>query len=161
MEGHAVSTQMGCVRITERIMRTDPPTAEETAEARKLIDDNVTTASATVPFAKAQTFVGCAGTFTTLSALAQRLESYDPERIHMSEIPFRRMREVTADLRAKSAAQRRVNPVVHPGRADVIGSGSTVVEQLMDAFELEAGATSFIISEKDILDGIVAGLAQD
>ena len=161
MEGHAVSTQMGCVRITERIMRTDPPTAEETAEARKLIDDNVTTASATVPFAKAQTFVGCAGTFTTLSALAQGLESYDPERIHMSEIPFDRLSEVTADLRAKSAEQRRENPVVHPGRADVIGSGSTVVEQLMDAFERDAGATSFIVSEKDILDGIVAGLAQD
>ncbi|MCG7274561.1 Ppx/GppA family phosphatase [Corynebacterium afermentans] len=161
MDGHAVSTQMGCVRITERIMRTDPPTAEETAEARKLIDANVTTASATVPFAKARTFVGCAGTFTTLSALAQGLESYDPERIHMSEIPFRRMREVTADLRAKTAAQRRENPVVHPGRADVIGSGSTVVEQLMDAFERAASATSFVISEKDILDGIVAGLSQD
>ena len=161
MEGHAVSTQMGCVRITERIMRTDPPTAEETAEARKLIDDNVTTASATVPFAKARTVVGCAGTFTTLSALAQGLESYDPERIHMSEIPFDRLSEVTADLRAKSAEQRRENPVVHPGRADVIGSGSTVVEQLMDAFERDAGATSFIVSEKDILDGIVAGLAQD
>ena len=160
MEDHAVSTQMGCVRITERIMRTDPPTAEETAEARKLIDANVTTASATVPFAKAQTFVGCAGTFTTLAALAQGLESYDPERIHMSEIPFGRLREVTADLRAKSAVQRRENPVVHPGRADVIGSGSTVVEQFMDAFEREAGATSFIISEKDILDGIIAGLTQ-
>ena len=77
----------------------------------------------------------------------------------MSEIPFERLRELTADLRAKTAEQRRENPVVHPGRADVIGSGSTVVEQLMDAFEREAGATSFIISEKDILDGIVAGLA--
>lgn len=161
MEGHAVSTQMGCVRITERIMRADPPTEEETAEARKLIDDNVTAASATVPFSDAKTFVGCAGTFTTLSALAQGLKSYDPERIHMSEIPFARLREVTADLRSKTAAQRRESPVVHPGRADVIGSGSTVVEELMDAFEGTAGATSFIISEKDILDGIVAGLAQD
>jgi len=161
MEGHAVSTQMGCVRITERIMRTDPPTAEETLEARKLIDANVTTASATVPFATARTFVGCAGTFTTLSALAQGLDSYDPEHIHMSEIPFDRLRKVTAGLRVKTAAQRRENPVVHPGRADVIGSGSTVVEQLMDAFEREACATSFIISEKDILDGIVAALTQD
>lgn len=161
MEGHAVSTQMGCVRITERIMRSDPPTPEETAEARKLIDDNFAQAAATVPFAKAQTFVGCAGTFTTLSALAQGLESYDPTHIHMSEIPFERLREVTADLRSKTAAHRRVNPVIHPGRADVIASGSTVVEQLMDAFERETGATSFIISEKDILDGIVAGLAQD
>lgn len=161
MEGHAASTQMGCVRITERIMRTDPPTAEETAEARAFIDAKIADAASTVPFADARTFVGCAGTFTTLSALAQGLESYDPERIHMSEIPFDRLRKVTADLRAKTAEQRRENPVVHPGRADVIGSGSTVVEQLMDAFEREADATSFIISEKDILDGIVAGLAQD
>ncbi|MDK8800618.1 Ppx/GppA phosphatase family protein [Corynebacterium coyleae] len=158
MEGHAVSTQMGCVRVTERIMRTDPPTQEETAEARKFIDEKITDAATVVPLVDAKTFVGCAGTFTTLSALAQGLDSYDPERIHMSVVPFGRLREVTAGLRAKTAAQRRENPVVHPGRADVIGSGSTVVEQLMDFFEREAGATDFIISEKDILDGIVSGL---
>ena len=92
MEGHAVSTQMGCVRITERIMRTDPPTAEETTEARAFVDAKIAEAASTVPFADARTFVGCAGTFTTLSALAQGLESYDPERIHMSEIPFDRLR---------------------------------------------------------------------
>lgn len=155
----ALSTQMGCVRITERFMRSDPPTEEETVAARAYIDERIAEAAQEVPFAEAKTFVGCAGTFTTLSAIAQNLDSYDPEWIHMSEIPFERLREVTADLRAKAAAQRRENPVVHPGRADVIGSGSTVVEQLMDAFECEAGATRFIISEKDILDGIVAGIA--
>ena len=159
MEGHAISTQMGCVRITERIMPSDPPTAEETTKARAFIDEKIADAASTIPFADALTFVGCAGTFTTLSALAQELDSYDPERIHMSEISYERLREVAAELRSKTAAQRRENSVVHPGRADVIGSGSTVVEQLMDAFEREAGATSFIISEKDILDGIVAGLA--
>ena len=155
----AVSTQMGCVRITERFMRSDPPTEQETNAARAYIDERIDEAAQTVPFAEAKTFVGCAGTFTTLSALAQQLDSYDPECIHMSEIPFDRLREVTTDLRSKTAAQRRENPVVHPGRADVIGSGSTVVEQLMGTFEREAGATSFIISEKDILDGIVARLA--
>ena len=154
----AVSTQMGCVRITERFMRSDPPTEEETAAARAYIDERIAEAAKVVPFAEAKTFVGCAGTFTTLSAIAQTLDSYDPEQIHMSEISFERLREVTADLRAKTADQRRENPVVHPGRADVIGSGSAVVEQLMDEFEDEAGATSFIISEKDILDGIVADL---
>lgn len=159
MEGHAVSTQMGCVRITERIMRSDPPTAEEIAEARAYIDERIDEAAAVVPFACAKTFVGCAGTFTTLSALAQGLERYDPARIHMSEVSFDRLREVTKDLRTKTAAERRENPVIHSGRADVIGSSATAVEQLMDAFERGAGATSFIISEKDILDGIVAGLA--
>lgn len=156
----AVSTQMGCVRITERFMRSDPPTEEETAAARAYIDKRIDEAAKVVPFSGAKTFVGCAGTFTTLSAVAQNLDTYDPERIHMSEIPFERLREVTADLRAKTAAQRRENPVVHPGRADVIASGSTVVEQLMGFFAHDAGASRFIISEKDILDGIVAGLVE-
>ena len=114
-------------------------------------------AAETVPVTQAATFVGCAGTFTTLSALAQDLDSYDPARIHMSEIPFERMREVTGWLRSVPAKERAANPVVHPGRADVIGSGSVIVEQMMTAFEAH-GAESFVISEKDILDGIVAGL---
>ena len=159
MEGHAVSTQMGCVRITERFMKSDPPTEDETAAARVYIDKRIAEAAEVVPLSKAQTIVGCAGTFTTLSALAQNLDEYDPKRIHMSEIPFSRMREVTTDLRAITAAQRGENSVVHPGRADVIAAGSTVVEQIVDAFEREAGATSLVISEKDILDGIVAGLS--
>lgn len=156
----AYSTQMGCVRITERFMRTDPPTEEETAAAREYIDAQIDAALSAVPFGKAATFVGCAGTFTTLSAIAQGLDSYDPEAIHCSEISFDEMREVTSTLRAQTSAQRLENPVMHAGRADVIGSGATVVEQLMDAAQRETGSavSSFIISEKDILDGIVAGL---
>lgn len=154
----AVSTQMGCVRVTERFMHTDPPTEAETLQARAFIDDRLAEAAERVPFAQAKTFVGCAGTFTTLSALAQNLDAYDPERIHMSEISFDRMREVTQALRAATSAQRAENPVVHPGRADVIAAGSTVVEQMMLAFEREAAASAFVISEKDILDGIVAKL---
>lgn len=158
MEQGARSTQMGCVRVTERFIRTDPPTEEETAAARTYIRERIAEAAEVVPFAQSRTFVGCAGTFTTLSALAQELDSYDPERIHMSEVSFDRMRGVTADLRTRTAKQRLEYGPMHPGRADVIGSGSTVVEEMMDAFEREAGASSFIISEKDILDGIVAGL---
>lgn len=156
----AYSTQMGCVRITERFMRTDPPTKEETVAARSYIDGQIDEALKVVPLGEAVTFVGCAGTFTTLSALAQGLDAYDPEAIHCSEITFDEMREVTSMLRAQTAAQRLENPVMHAGRADVIGSGATVVEQLMDAIERETSgaASSFVISEKDILDGIVAGL---
>ncbi|MDK8823358.1 Ppx/GppA phosphatase family protein [Corynebacterium coyleae] len=153
---HAVSTQMGCVRITERFMRTDPPTAKEAADAREYIANRIAEAAKVVLFAQARTFVGCAGTFTTLSALAQDLDSYDPKRIHMSEISFDRIREVTEDLRNKTAEERRTNPVVHPGRADVIAAGSAVVEELIDFFGREANASRIVISEKDILDGIVA-----
>ncbi|OFL94415.1 Ppx/GppA phosphatase family protein [Corynebacterium sp. HMSC055D05] len=152
---YAVSTQMGCVRITERFMPTDPPTVEETAAAREYIADRIAEASKVVPFAQARTFVGCAGTFTTLSALAQKLDSYDPERIHMSEISFDRIRKVAEDLRNKTAEERRTNPVVHPERADVIAAGSVVVAELIDFFEREANARRIVISEKDILDGLL------
>lgn len=158
---HAVSTQMGCVRVTERFMRSDPPTAEETEQARAFIDGRLAEAGQIVPFAQASVFVGCAGTFTTLSALAQGLDTYDPAAIHMSEIPFSRMREVTTALRGLSAAQRAENPVVHPGRADVIAAGSTVVEQMMLEFERQAAASGFVVSEKDILDGIVEKLLRN
>lgn len=160
MDGHAVSTRMGCVRVTERFMRTDPPTEEEPVAARAYIRQRIADAAAEVPFDRARTFVGCAGTFTMLSSLAQHLPTYDPEWSHMSEIPFDCMREVTTGLRLKTAVQRLEDPVMHPGRADVIGSGSTVVEELMAAFEDAAGASSFIISEKDIIDDIVAGLLE-
>ncbi|MGV0394272.1 Ppx/GppA phosphatase family protein [Corynebacterium riegelii] len=154
----AVSPEMGCVRITERFMRTDPPTAEETAAVRDYIADRIAEEAEVVPFDQARTFVGCAGTFTTLSALAQDLNSYDPERIHMWEISFDRTRGVTEELRSTTADERRANSVVHPGRADVIATGSAVVEELIDYFERESGASRIVISEKDILDWIVAGL---
>ena len=156
----AFSTQMGCVRVTERIMVSDPAVPEEIHNARLLIDEKITQAASHIPLGEAATLVGCAGTFTTLSALAQSLDAYDPEAIHMSEISFGRMRDTTATLVAHTAAQRKENPVMHPGRADVIGAGAVIVEQLMAAFEELSGGRiqSFIISEKDILDGIVAGL---
>ncbi len=155
---HAVSTQMGCVRITERFMKSDPPSESETAAARAYIDDQIVLAAQVVPFARARTYVGCAGTFTTLAALARGLNQYDANLIHLSEIPFRQMEEVTEDLRTKTAIQRRLNPVVHPGRADVIGSGATVVEQLMAYVAASSRVDSFLVSEKDILDGMVLGM---
>lgn len=156
---HAVSTQMGCVRVTERIMRSDPPTDQEQEDARSYVRGRIDQAQRAVPLDRVATFVGCAGTFTTLSALAQELDSYDPTAIHMSHIGFARLREVTSALRCQTAAQRAQHPVMDPGRADVIGAGAVIVEELMAAFEQAAGAHAFYISEKDILDGIAAGLA--
>lgn len=154
---HAASTQMGCVRLTERFMHSDPPTHDEQDAARVYIRERIAEAETHVPLAEANTVVGCAGTFTTLAALAQGLQTYDPQAIHMSRIPFERMREVTAGVRGKAASIRAQHPVIHEGRADVIGAGAVVVEELMDAFE-RAGCTQFVVSEKDILDGIIASL---
>ncbi|WP_018296027.1 Ppx/GppA phosphatase family protein [Corynebacterium lubricantis] len=154
------STQMGCVRLTERIMRTDPPTESEQSVARDYIAERLEDTSHIVPFAKARTFVGCAGTFTTLSALAQGLETYDPKEIHMSQLKFDALRLITGQLIEAPSDARAANPVIHLGRADVIGSGSVIVEEIMNAIEKNTGVSQFVISEKDILDGIVAGLAE-
>ncbi|GAB3081792.1 Ppx/GppA phosphatase family protein [Corynebacterium aquatimens] len=154
----AYSTRMGCVRLTERIMVTDPPTAMEIAQARAYVVSQIEEALVHVPLSGAEVLVGCAGTFTTISALTLGLDSYDPERIHMSKLDFDDVRTTTRTLTAESAATRAANPVMHPGRADVIGSGAVVVEEVLAAAERVAGINQLIVSEKDILDGIVAGL---
>lgn len=152
------SAQMGCVRLTERILRTDPPTATEVEIAADYVAARLDEVQEVVPIGRARTFVGVAGTFTTVSALAQGLETYDPAEIHGSELRFDALRLVTRQLISESAAARALNPVMHPGRADVIGGGSVVIEGIIDMIERSSDADTFVISEKDILDGIVAGL---
>lgn len=154
------SAQMGCVRLTERIMRSDPPTETEIDIAEDYVVERIHEVEKLVPIAQAKTFVGCAGTFTTLAALALGLESYDPRQIHASSLRFEALRVLTKQLIAESASQRATHPVMHPGRADVIGSGSVVVNGIMDLIELKTHVDHIEISEKDILDGIIAGLAR-
>ncbi|TCJ72236.1 UNVERIFIED_ORG: exopolyphosphatase/guanosine-5'-triphosphate,3'-diphosphate pyrophosphatase [Dietzia maris] len=149
----ARSLDIGCVRITERVLHSDPPTAAEVAEARAVIAAALAEAG-DVPVGRAARWVGVAGTFTTLSALAQGLGEYDPERIHGSVIPLDRMREVCDRLVASTVTERRSLGPMHPGRADVIGGGSIVVQALCDLMAERAGLSELTVSEKDILDGI-------
>lgn len=157
----AHSAQMGCVRLTERIMRTDPPTEAEVEIAADYVEQRMQEVEKIVPISDAQTFVGCAGTFTTLSALAQGLERYDADAIHGSELRFDALRVLTRQLMGVPSDVRALNPVIHPGRADVIGGGSVAVEGIIRMIERNSDAKSFFISEKDILDGIVVGIAAD
>ena len=157
----AHSAQMGCVRLTERIMRTDPPTEAEIEIAADYVEQRMHEVEKIVPISDAQTFVGCAGTFTTLSALAQGLERYDADAIHGSELRFDALRVLTRQLMGVPSDVRALNPVIHPGRADVIGGGSVAVEGIIRMIERNSDAKSFFISEKDILDGIVVGIAAD
>ncbi|MEX3504905.1 exopolyphosphatase [Corynebacterium sp. LK2510] len=150
----AVSTQMGCVRLTERFLHSDPPTEAEIAETRAYVRDILNGVAPLLD--DTRTVLGCAGTFTTLSALTQRLETYDPERIHMAELSFEDIEATTAALREQTSDERRANPVIHPGRADVIAAGAVIVEEIIAVARVRAGATSMVVSEKDILDGIVA-----
>ncbi|MFI5955326.1 exopolyphosphatase [Cryptosporangium sp. NPDC051539] len=146
----ARSVNIGCVRLTERHLHSDPPTADEIAATEKDIVAAVSLARETVPVERARTLVGLAGSVTTVTALALGLTEYDPEAIHHARITRDQVAEVTARLLAQTREERAAYPVMHPGRVDVIGAGALVLKTLMD----EVGAGSVVASEHDILDGI-------
>ncbi|MEO3774826.1 Ppx/GppA phosphatase family protein [Micromonospora sp. B9E7] len=150
----AISVDIGCVRMTERHLPGDPPTAEQVAAAQADIAAAVDRALAVVPGREAATLVGLAGSVTTVVAIAQGLQEYDPERIHHARVSYEAVAQVTADLLGQTRAQRLANPVMHPGRADVIGAGALVLRVIME----RAGMPSVVASEHDILDGIAWSL---
>ena len=149
----AQSLDIGCVRITERTLHSDPPSSGEVSQARRVIAEALESASG-LPVGRAKRFVGVAGTFTTLSAVAQGMAEYDSAALHNSVISLEQMREVCDRLVASTVAERRGLGPMHPGRADVIGGGALVASALCDVMSDRAGITDITASEKDILDGI-------
>jgi exopolyphosphatase/guanosine-5'-triphosphate,3'-diphosphate pyrophosphatase len=152
----ARSVDIGCVRLTERHLHSDPPNADEIQRTEADIRAALTLVVEEVPVAEAATLVGLAGSVTTVAALALGLPEYDPVAIHGSRIPVGAVRSVTAGLLTATRERRAALPVMHPGRVDVIGAGSLVLRVLMDAFALD----EVVVSEHDILDGIALRLAR-
>jgi exopolyphosphatase/guanosine-5'-triphosphate,3'-diphosphate pyrophosphatase len=150
----AISVDVGCVRMTERHLHADPPTAAQVAAAEADIAAAVDRALAAVPGRDAATLVGLAGSVTTVTALALGLQAYEPERIHHARISYDDVAKVSAGLLAMSTAQRRALPVMHPGRADVIAAGALILRIIME----RAGQPAVVASEHDILDGIAWSL---
>jgi exopolyphosphatase/guanosine-5'-triphosphate,3'-diphosphate pyrophosphatase len=144
------SVDVGCVRLTERHLHGDPPTADEVAAAVADLDAAIALVREVVPAEQARTAVGLAGSVTTVAALALGLSSYDATRIHLSVIPADDVRRVTDDLLAMTRAERAALPVMHPGRVDVIGAGALILRTLTDRLDL----AEVLVSEADILDGI-------
>jgi exopolyphosphatase/guanosine-5'-triphosphate,3'-diphosphate pyrophosphatase len=150
----AVSVDIGCVRMTERHLHGDPPSAAEAAAARADIGAALDVVAAKIPVADARTLVGLAGSVTTVAALALGLDGYDPARIHHARIGAGQVREQTARLLSLPQAARARLPVMHPGRVDVIAGGAMVLSAIMDRF----GFGAVLVSEHDILDGIAWSL---
>ncbi|MFE5702091.1 exopolyphosphatase [Rhodococcus koreensis] len=155
----AFSTDIGCVRITERCLHDDPPTPAQIEDARAFAQERLDDAFARVPVEQAHTWVGVAGTMTTIAALAKELPEYDAEQVHLSRIPLPRLREVCNSLIAMTHTERAALGPMHPGRVDVIGGGAIVTLALADAFEKKAGIDQLVVSEHDILDGIALSIA--
>ena len=153
------SADIGCVRLTERCLHSDPPTAAEIAVAREVVRDGLREALDVVPVERARTWVGVAGTMTTLSALAQRMSTYDSAAIHLSRVAFGDLLGVCDEVIAMTRAQRAALGPMHEGRVDVIGGGAIIVEELAAALGRRAGIDELVVSEHDILDGIALSIA--
>ncbi|MFI9746892.1 exopolyphosphatase [Streptomyces sp. NPDC052494] len=151
----ARSVDIGCVRLTERHVRHDPPTAEEVAAIRADVRAALDLAAETVPIGSAETLVGLAGSVTTVAAIALGLTEYDSEKIHHSRISAAQVAEVTDRLLASTHDERAAIPVIHPGRVDVIIAGALVLREIVE----RVGASEVVVSEHDILDGIALSVA--
>lgn len=155
----ARSVDMGSVRLTERCLPSDPPSPEQIDQARRVASEVLAEAFASVPVEDAKTWVGVAGTLTTLSGIAQELPEYDPERVHLSTLSRDELHRVADLLIRSSRTEREKHGALHPGRVDVIGAGSLVVQALADELHARAGIERVVVSEHDILDGIARSIA--
>jgi exopolyphosphatase/guanosine-5'-triphosphate,3'-diphosphate pyrophosphatase len=151
-----VSLDIGCVRLFERHLHHDPPTAEEAAALRADVAAHLAEVTGVLDPSAADRVVGVAGTVTTVTAIALGLDAYDPRRIHRATLDAAEIAAVADKLTAMTVAERAALPVMARGREDVIAAGALLLDELVRRFRIR----QVIASETDILDGILLGLAE-
>jgi exopolyphosphatase/guanosine-5'-triphosphate,3'-diphosphate pyrophosphatase len=150
-----ISVDVGCVRLTERFFEHDPPRAEELSSAISVAEAHLDDVLREVPaVASARTYVGLAGTITTVAAIELGLQEYDRDAIHHFELTHAAAEDVFRTLATEDRAHRITNPGLEEARADVIVGGCCVLVALMRGF----GVDPLLVSEADILDGLVASI---
>ncbi len=159
----AVSMDIGSVRLTERHMPVETPDEAQIQAALADIDGQLDQAARIVDFSAPRTFIGVAGTVTTITAGILGLESYQRERIHGAHISVADVADESRKLLAMDRQARTDLPYMHPGRVDVIGAGSLLFARIVARFDqavtAAGGSLDIRISETDILDGTALDLA--
>ena len=145
-----ISTQLGSVRLTERVGPSDPPTHQDLEAFRRLAQEQLDRVEDAVPVRDARTFVAVAGTATTLQACAMHLDRYDPGVVHRSTLTVEAAERTLGELAAMTNEERAAIPVMPTGRGDVIVAGATILAAALRRF----GFGSALVSETDILDGL-------
>ncbi|WP_458107136.1 Ppx/GppA family phosphatase [Arthrobacter sp. R3-55] len=156
----ARSVDIGCVRLTERHLRSDPPTPAQIAAAEADVDAALDLAAQTVPLERATAVVGVAGSITTVTAHALGLDEYRPERIHGASLDLETIRDACTSLLEMTRDERAALPYMHPGRVDVIGAGALVWRRILDRLASVSNGriVAAVSSEHDILDGIALSI---
>jgi exopolyphosphatase / guanosine-5'-triphosphate,3'-diphosphate pyrophosphatase len=153
----ARSLDLGCVRVTERFFHHDPPTTNQLATARSWLRAQFSAAEGEVPALRAShALVGLAGTVSALACYDQRLASYDHDAVHHYALSAEAVDRALAALATRPASERAGLPGIEPARAPVIVGGALVLDTLMSHF----GFKECLVSESDILDGLVITLVR-
>jgi exopolyphosphatase/guanosine-5'-triphosphate,3'-diphosphate pyrophosphatase len=150
-----LSTDIGCVRLTEKFLHSDPPAPEELSQAFDVVRGHLEDVTRAIPsVAEVRRFVGLAGTVTTMAAVELGLATYDRDRIHHFVLTRAAAEDVFRTLATERRSQRIHNPGLEEQRADVIVGGAVILVAILRYFDL----TDCLVSEADILDGLVASL---
>ncbi|MCR6711711.1 MAG: Ppx/GppA family phosphatase [Demequina sp.] len=160
----AYSMDVGCVRLTERHLVSNPPTPQQQAAAVADVRAALAVAVQTVPIGDTATLIGVAGSITTVTANALGLDHYDPVAIHGSVLPLEAVVASCNQLIAATYAERAAMPFMHPGRVEAIGAGALVWREVVTAVAEAVAASGRVLttvttSEHDILDGIALSIA--
>ena len=151
-----VSLDIGCVRMFERHLHSDPPTKEELDELRADVATTLEGARSTLTVDPNATLVGVAGTVTQLATLKAGVPVYDPDVTHHAVMSHGDVRLLSRRLASLPIDQRKRIPALDPGRADVIVAGAEILLSVMEVFDFP----EVLVSERDILDGLVIQLLE-
>jgi exopolyphosphatase/guanosine-5'-triphosphate,3'-diphosphate pyrophosphatase len=149
------SIEIGVVRLTERLLTSDPPSNDQVQAARELILKETAQIAPALGNLAGTTFIGTAGSITTLAAMAQQLTTYEPIRIHNYRLSLDTVRGLEREILARTKAQRRAMPGLEAGREDVVVAGTLILRGVMETL----GFTEGLVSDVGLREGVLIDLA--
>jgi exopolyphosphatase/guanosine-5'-triphosphate,3'-diphosphate pyrophosphatase len=150
-----ISIDMGVVRLSERVLKSDPPSATEVQEAEQLIHSLTQQTLTTLGDTSGLAFVGTAGTITSLAAIAQGLTVYDPDRVHNYTLKLDTVKRIEQTVLPRKKAERTGIPGLEPGREEVIAAGTLILRCIMEELKQDQG----LVSEYGLREGVLVNLA--
>jgi exopolyphosphatase/guanosine-5'-triphosphate,3'-diphosphate pyrophosphatase len=149
------SIDIGVVRLCERLLHHDPPTDGEVQQAREWVARETKSAIADMGSYQTATFVGTAGTITSLAAMAQKLNSYEPARIHNYQLQLSTIQELEQTLLSRKKTDRVGLPGLEKGREEVIVAGAILLRTIMETL----GMSAVLVSDLGLREGVLIDLA--
>jgi exopolyphosphatase/guanosine-5'-triphosphate,3'-diphosphate pyrophosphatase len=149
------SIDIGVVRLCERVLRHDPPTAEEIEQAREWVRRETHAAVSEMMGYQSASFIGTAGTITALAAMAQKLPAYEPTRIHNYRLTIATVQELEQTVLSRKKIDRAGFPGLEKNREEVIAAGAIIVRTVMETL----GMSELLVSDLGLREGVLIDLA--